>query len=157
MRDDPMRTQLSSEFTFVLKYIFFPLWCVAAFGMVVAVFVASKKFEPTLVALGSVLFIVFLGWLRVRKIFQVSYDDKYVYLKNYTYEKIIELDKVRTTNGANLFSFNSSFEIELYPYRGTIEKFEFIPPFSEHLEYTLNGRLSGRVLQFRRFIGGDRQ
>jgi hypothetical protein len=147
-----MKIQVSSGITFIYKYVLFPMWGLSGVGMSVLVYAQTRKLDPSLVILGLMLAMICFAWLMIRKIREVFYDEKFIYLRDINFQRTINLQHVKSINEGSILSFDPWFEIELYPVDGIIEKFNFMPEIHEHIAYSLFGRLSKKLIGFKRAV-----
>ena len=73
-------------------------------------------------------------------------------MNDINFRRKIELKNIRSINEGSILSFDPWFEIELYPINGKIERFDFMPEIYEHIAYSFLGKLSKKLIGFRRAI-----
>ncbi len=145
--------QVTDLSTPILNYVWLPFCLLVFICMVAYIFIATEQLSPGIIILFGMLLMGFLAWLKIRNLRQISYDDKRIYLKSFRYERVIELEDVRSVNKPSYY-LDPAFEIELYPKNATIEKIEFLPSLGELLYFLTTGKHSGELLRFKQVVDG---
>lgn len=146
-----MKKLLTSRLTFLYKIVFPTIWTLLNLGLMIFIFIQTK--DP----LTFLIVLMLLPILLTIKLWQVSYDDKNVYLYNWKTRLTFELRDVKAINEGEIASFDPYFEIEIFNKSGSVKKFDFMPRVIEQLTFTFTKKYSGHLLDLRSKIIRSKQ
>lgn len=130
--------RISSQLTFVFKYVIPGVWALILLLLAVTALI-GLHFMVFLFIL-----ILFLPVVNLLKLNWVSFDDFFVFISNGRRQRIYELKQIKSINEPNGI-WDPFFELEIYEKNGEVSKFDFMP--QDQFVYKITGKYSGTLLE----------